>query len=120
MGHKPQFDARYQQNVPRLLREIREEAGLTQRQLSDALGVEQSWVSRSENASGLRRIDVSEFARIAIACSIDPAVAYARFLKMAYPGGTTNSPSEKMTKDELAILSATTKVRRLRRMAAKK
>jgi transcriptional regulator with XRE-family HTH domain len=43
----------------RLLREARRSAGLTQVQLAERLGEDQSWVSRVE--SGERRLDVLEF-----------------------------------------------------------
>ena len=47
--------------VPRFLRQLREAAGLTQRQLALRLGESQWWVHRSE--IGSRRVDVAEFVR---------------------------------------------------------
>ncbi len=45
--------------VPPLLRQLREKAGLTQRELAEKVGVFQSWVHRGE--IGSRRVDVAEF-----------------------------------------------------------
>lgn len=50
--------------------EIRSEAGLTQRDLADRLGREQSFVARIE--IGERRVDVVEFFWICRACGVDP------------------------------------------------
>lgn len=47
----------------RRLREAREQAGLTQVEVADALGQPQSWVSRSE--TGERRVDAVELQRFA-------------------------------------------------------
>lgn len=49
-----------------LLRAIREEAGLTQYQVADRLGVPQSVVSKYE--SGVRRLDVIELSAVCKAC----------------------------------------------------
>ncbi|MEU0468917.1 helix-turn-helix transcriptional regulator [Amycolatopsis sp. NPDC006131] len=51
------YSAEYQQ-LCRLLRELRQEAGLTQVQVAERLGVPQSFVSKYE--SGERRLDVVE------------------------------------------------------------
>jgi hypothetical protein len=64
--------------VPSVLRALREEAGLTQRDLGGRLGKPQSWVHNCEVAN--RRVDVAEFADWATACGVDPGVAFARFL----------------------------------------
>ena len=61
-----------------LLRTLREEAALTQRDLGDRLGKPQSWVHNCE--VGNRRVDVSEFVAWARACGADPARAFARFV----------------------------------------
>lgn len=47
----------------RRLREAREEAGLTQSEVAEALGLPQSFVSKCE--TGERRVDVLELARLA-------------------------------------------------------
>ena len=62
-----------------LLRALREEAALTQRDVGDRLGKPQSWVHNCE--VGNRRVDVSEFVAWATACGVDPAGAFARFLE---------------------------------------
>ncbi|HEY8750303.1 MAG TPA: helix-turn-helix transcriptional regulator [Tepidisphaeraceae bacterium] len=59
--------------VPPFLREIREDAGLTQRQLADRITQSQWWVARCE--TGSRRIDVAEFTEFCIGCKVDPAKA---------------------------------------------
>jgi transcriptional regulator with XRE-family HTH domain len=51
------------QRLSELLRRLRRQAGLTQRDLADRLGVRQEWVSRYE--VGERRLDVIELARVA-------------------------------------------------------
>ena len=53
------------------LREIRERAGLTQRELCRKLGREHSFVSKCE--LGERRVDIVELYWICEACGIDPA-----------------------------------------------
>ena len=50
----------------RRLREIRESAGLTQRQLASELQVPHSWVAKVE--AGERRIDLIEFSWFCAAC----------------------------------------------------
>ncbi|GAB2986955.1 helix-turn-helix domain-containing protein [Amycolatopsis acidiphila] len=56
------YSAEYQQ-VCELLRQLRREAGLTQAQVAEALGVPQSFVSKYE--SGQRRLDVVELRHVA-------------------------------------------------------
>ncbi|WP_308190293.1 helix-turn-helix transcriptional regulator [Amycolatopsis sp. GM8] len=55
------YSAEYQQ-VCDLLRQLRREAGLTQVQVAEALGVPQSFVSRYE--SGQRRLDIVELRHV--------------------------------------------------------
>lgn len=78
MATKSQHARRYQR-VPGLLRQLREEAGLTQRALGDLLGKPQSWIYNCETAN--RRVDLAEFCEWCEACGIDPASAVRRFLK---------------------------------------
>jgi len=67
--------------LPPLLRALREEAGLTQRQLGAALRKPQSWVYNCE--VGNRRVDVAEFCDWCRACAIDPIDALKRFVNRA-------------------------------------
>ena len=69
---KAQHQKRYRP-VPGLLKQLRDDAGLTQRALADRLGVPQSWVYKCEAA--IRRVDVAEFADWARACGVEPAEA---------------------------------------------
>jgi hypothetical protein len=69
--------------VTELLRALREEAELTQRALGALLGKPQSWVHNCE--VGNRRVDVAEFVAWATACGVEPAAAFARFLRSAAP-----------------------------------
>ena len=57
-------------NVPEFLRELREQAGLTQRELGDRIGESQWWVHRSE--IGSRRVDVAEFIVWCRGCEMEP------------------------------------------------
>jgi transcriptional regulator with XRE-family HTH domain len=66
--------------VPRFLRTLREEAGLTQRELGERLLKPQSWVHNCEVAN--RRVDVTELIAWATACDIAPRIAFDRFLKL--------------------------------------
>ena len=59
--------------------DMRKQAGMTQRDLADALGREQSFVGRIE--TGQRRVDLVEFVWICRACGADPAVEVARLVK---------------------------------------
>jgi transcriptional regulator with XRE-family HTH domain len=72
MPRKPNTVLIYQK-VPVHLRELREGAGFTQRELSQRLGKPQSWVARSERAG--RRIDVAEWLEWCIACGVEPKEA---------------------------------------------
>ena len=59
--------------VPGFLRELRERAGLTQRQLAAKTKQTQWWVYRSE--IGSRRLDVAEFIIFCQGCGADPSEA---------------------------------------------
>ena len=62
--------------VPGFLRQLREDAGLTQRQIGTKLKRPQSWVYNCE--SGNRRVDVAEFCEWCKACGVLPAKAIGR------------------------------------------
>lgn len=79
MPTKPQHSRRYTR-VPGILRHLREEAGLTQRQLADGVDQPQSWVHKSE--TGTRRVDVAEFCDWCVACSVEPTAAIKRLLRV--------------------------------------
>ena len=78
MATKSQHALAYQR-LPRFLRTLREEAGLTQRELGKRLKKPQSWVYNCETAN--RRVDVAEFISWARACEVDPQAAFIRFLE---------------------------------------
>ena len=88
MATKSQHAGAYRP-VPGLLRALRAEAGLTQRQLGAALRKPQSWVHNC--ATGNRRVDVTEFIAWAAACDVTPADAFTRFLQ----GGAGHGPPGK-------------------------
>lgn len=77
MATKSQHAAAYRR-LPILLRTLREEADLTQRELGRRIRKPQSYVYNCE--SGNRRVDVSEFVAWANACEVDPIAAFGRFL----------------------------------------
>lgn len=67
------------QPVPPLLRELRSEAGHTQRALAELVGRPQSWVHNCER--GERRADLAEFVAWARACGCAPRTALDRYVK---------------------------------------
>ena len=80
MATKSQHSPAYQPLMA-LLRALREEAELTQRELGEWLEKPQSWVHNCE--VGNRRVDVAEFAAWAMACRVEPATALSRFLTLS-------------------------------------
>ena len=60
-------------DVPGFLRRLREDAGLTQRELAAKVNQTQWWVYRGE--TGSRRVDVAEFCQWCAGCGIEPAAA---------------------------------------------
>lgn len=65
--------------LPVFLREMREKAGLTQRQLEKELNKPQSWIYNCETAN--RRVDITEFIQWAKACDTSPKTAFNKLLK---------------------------------------
>jgi transcriptional regulator with XRE-family HTH domain len=63
--------------LPVFLKELREAAGLTQRQLGMRLKKPQSWIYNCE--TGNRRVDVAEFIKWSEACGEDAEKAFLRF-----------------------------------------
>jgi transcriptional regulator with XRE-family HTH domain len=64
--------------VKQTLIRIRNEAGLTQRDLANRMGREQSFIWRIE--TGERRIDIIEFAWLCKAVGKDPTMVYATIM----------------------------------------
>ncbi len=73
------LQAQRYRHMPQFLRQMRESANLTQRELGEKLGVQHTIVHNSETAE--RRVDVAEFADWATACGRNPVDALAEFLK---------------------------------------
>jgi transcriptional regulator with XRE-family HTH domain len=66
---KSQHAQRYQL-LPKMLVKLREQAGLTQRELATKLKMSQPRVHKSE--VGERRVDVAEFMDWCLACGVEP------------------------------------------------
>jgi DNA-binding transcriptional regulator YiaG len=65
--------------LPAMLRKLREEAGLTQRELAKRLRLTHSLVHNCEAAE--RRVDVMEFAEWCVACDRDPIEVLRELLR---------------------------------------
>jgi transcriptional regulator with XRE-family HTH domain len=72
--HSPAYRA-----VPPLLRRLREDAGLSQRDLGAKMRRPQSWVYNCETAN--RRVDITELIAWCRACSADPLVTIGDLVK---------------------------------------
>ncbi len=70
---KAQHARRYRV-LPGLLRQMRTEAGFTQRELGEKLKVPHVFVHKSE--TGERRVDVTEFLDWCVACRVNPEEAF--------------------------------------------
>jgi hypothetical protein len=75
MSTKAQHSARYRA-IPAFLRELRERANLTQRDIGKILNKPQSYVHNCEVAN--RRVDITEFIAWVKACGINPKAAFAK------------------------------------------
>ena len=75
MGTKAQHRAIYKR-VPGFLKQLREDAHLTQREIGAMLKRPQSWVYDCE--TGNRRVDIAEFCAWCRACEIEPTNALRR------------------------------------------
>jgi len=75
---KSQHAPRYR-HLPKMLRQLRESAGLTQRQLAKKLDVTHVQVHKSE--TGERRVDITEFLDWCHACKTDPSTAFEALRK---------------------------------------
>ena len=78
MATKSQHNLMYR-ILPGFLKQMREKAGLTQREIGKILKKPQSWVYNCESAN--RRVDITEFILWAKACDIDPKKAFNKLLK---------------------------------------
>jgi transcriptional regulator with XRE-family HTH domain len=78
MATKAQHTKAYRP-IPGLLREMREKAGLTQRELGERVGEPQSWVHNCE--VGNRRVDLAEFVTWCEAAGVAPREGLGRYLK---------------------------------------
>jgi transcriptional regulator with XRE-family HTH domain len=63
------------------LRQLRERAGLSQRELASRLKVPHSWVAKVE--MGERRLDLVEFCHLTAACDADPADVFRRYIEVS-------------------------------------
>lgn len=79
MARKAQHHDEYAP-VPPLLRQLRDDAAITQRELASRLRRPQSWVHNCE--TGDRRVDLAEFVSWARACGRSPRVAVERYLRL--------------------------------------
>lgn len=66
--------------MQRLLRDVRQEAELSQQEVAERLEVPQSFVSKYE--SGERRLDILELRRICAACNVPLQTFLERFETM--------------------------------------
>jgi len=78
MATKSQHSSSYKK-LPAFFRQLREEAGLTQRELGKRLSRPQSWVYNCE--TGNRRCDISEAILIFRALGLDEKKTFAKMLK---------------------------------------
>lgn len=77
MSPKAQHSGKYQK-LPVFLKNMREKAGLSQREIGKILNKPQSWVYNCEVLN--RRVDVAEFILWSKACKMDPLAAFRQFL----------------------------------------
>lgn len=68
-----------------ILREVRRDGDLSQRDLALRLGVSPSWVAKVE--IGERRIDLLEFTRFVAACGSDPEILFSDLARRLRVGG---------------------------------
>ncbi len=81
MATKSQHSLKYRP-IPQFLRELRQKAGLTQRQLGKKLNKPQSYIYNCETAN--RRVDIAEFIEWAKACGVSPEIAFRRYLSTMF------------------------------------
>ena len=96
-----EYSPRYER-LRTLLREIREEAGLSQRALAGKLGKPQSFVSKLE--IGERQIDVIEAIDICKACHIS-VIAFVKRLENDAPGEPNRNRAKRRNSNRRAAKS---------------
>jgi len=79
MPTKAQHSMKYRL-IPGHLRQLRQDAGLTQRQIGKILNKPQSYIHNCETAN--RRVDITEFISWAKACGVNPKTAFSNLLKL--------------------------------------
>ena len=79
MATKTQHSIMYQV-LPSFLREMRESAGLTQRDIGKKLKKPHSYIYNCETFN--RRVDITEFIAWSRACGVNPKTALVRLLKL--------------------------------------
>lgn len=87
---------RHYQFLLRMLRDLREQAGVTQVELGRRLGNTQTFVSKIER--GERRVDVVEFAEICDALGIDSGASFSQFLAGREPGRVVRKVASSKTR----------------------
>lgn len=66
--------------IPGYLKKLREDAGLTQRELGGRLGKTHSYIYKSE--TGERRVDIGEWIDWCRACQVDPKASIEALMKL--------------------------------------
>jgi hypothetical protein len=79
MGTKPQHNKMYRV-LPGFLKDMREKANLTQRELGKLISQPHSYIYNCEVAN--RRVDITEFILWSKACGVDPMKTFSRLLKL--------------------------------------
>jgi transcriptional regulator with XRE-family HTH domain len=77
---KAQHAQRYR-SLPALLRKLREDASMTQRDLAKSMGTSHVFIHKSQ--TGERRVDIMEFIDWCVAWQIDPERAF-RLLRQTW------------------------------------
>jgi transcriptional regulator with XRE-family HTH domain len=78
MATKSQHSLMYRK-IPVFLKNMREKAGLTQRELGKIINKPQSYIYNCETAN--RRVDITEFIVWSKGCGEDAKTTFARLLK---------------------------------------
>jgi len=79
MAVKAQHSMMYQV-LPLFLRQMREQAGLTQRDIGKKLKKPHSYIYNCEISN--RRVDITEFIAWSKACGVNPKTAFTQLLKL--------------------------------------